>query len=265
MAIVIRSILLFLLITCAVKAQNCGRSRRRPWRSLSCQEQRTFLQACQDLKASGRWDELVLNHERSGDWGHEVPAFLSWHRWLMWMGERELQRIIGTCLTIPYWDWERDGGIESALRPDGFGSNTGRGCVRDGIARDWNIVETGGCLTRDFDDRIPISRDVEVLSRITNFRNFAQFRVQLEGAPHTGTHEWVGGQMADRWAVDGKQKLFCQPLNFLMVCLTRLSHLFFTKQCRPYLLDSSVRYYFDDWQYYHLINHLLAFPVLLQR
>lgn len=196
------SLLFWSLVLAPVLGQNCGTSRRRPWRSLSCAEQETFLRACQDLKASGRWDELVLNHQRSGQWGHQVPAFLLWHRWLMWIGERELQRISGTCLTIPYWDWERQGGLESALSPDTFGSNTGRGCVRDGIARDWRIVETGGCLTRAFDNGWRISRDVEVLSRITNNRNFRQFRVQLEGAPHTNTHEWVGGQMADRWAVD---------------------------------------------------------------
>jgi tyrosinase len=251
--------LLLLFLPSFIWAQDCGTSRRRPWRSLSCEEQETFLRACQELKASGRWDELVLNHFRSGDWAHMVPAFLFWHRWLAWIAERELQRISGTCLTIPYWDWERSGSIPSVFRADTFGSVSGRGCVRDGIARNWRVVQNGGCLIREFDNSWRISRDVEVLSRITNNPEFGIFRRELEGTPHTNTHEWVGGPMADRWAVDdpvfflhhsnvdrmfalwqnywgysgedldqlGRRVSFYMHIHVHMICLLSLIHVFY--------------------------------------
>ena len=194
-----------------VKAQNCGTSVRRPWRSLSCGEQDDYLNAYRQLKASGNWNELVRVHQNSGDWGHEVSAFLIWHRWYVWIFERELQRVSGSCLAVPFWDWERSGGIDSVLHPDTFGTNNGGGCVRDGVAANWETAENGRCLVRDFDRNFDISRDVEVLSRITNSPDFRDFRRELEGAPHTNLHSWVGGAMRDRWAPDGKshQNFWC--------------------------------------------------------
>ena len=79
------ALLLFLLAAAPVQvvnAQNCGTSRRRPWRSLSCSDQDEYLDAYRQLKASGRWNELVRVHQQSGDWGHEVPMFLLWHRYV---------------------------------------------------------------------------------------------------------------------------------------------------------------------------------------
>ena len=142
-----------------VHAQNCGTSRRRPWRSLSCSDQDDYLDAYRQLKASGRWNELVRVHQNSGDWGHEVSMFLLWHRWYVWIFERELQRISGSCLSVPYWDWERGSSFETVLHPDTFGTNNGGGCVRDGIARNWETAENGRCLIREFDDdhRITVS------------------------------------------------------------------------------------------------------------
>ena len=196
------ALLLFLLAAAPVQvvnAQNCGTSRRRPWRSLSCSDQDEYLDAYRQLKASGRWNELVRVHQQSGDWGHEVPMFLLWHRyviiiikrqkkekyfgylfsglttswvflhliylifcrpnhrWYVWIFERELQRISGTCLTIPYWDWERPSSFETVLHPETFGTNNGGGCVTDGIARDWTTAENGRCPVRAFDNRERVS------------------------------------------------------------------------------------------------------------
>jgi len=197
------SLFVFLAACSLVSAQNCGTSRRRPWRSLSCSEQDAYLDAAQRLKATGLWDELVRVHFESGDWGHEVPMFLLWHRWYVFIFERELQRVSGSCLTVPYWDWERRSSFETVFHEDTFGSIDVRGCVRDGIAAGWSVAENGRCLLRDFDYRMEISSDVEIVNRITNSDEFRVFAPNLEGAPHTNLHSWVGGPMRDRWAPDG--------------------------------------------------------------
>jgi Common central domain of tyrosinase len=185
-----------LLVSClglVVQAQQCGTSRRRPWRSLSCAEQDTFLNAVMLLKDSGVYDDIAVVHASTGPAAHNVPAFLPWHRYYTWVFERELQRVTGSCITVPYWDWERAGSIATVLGPNSFGSEN-PGCVTDGIASGWN--DNNGCLERAFRRQFSLSTGVEVLSRITNSPTFVDFSVLLEGAPHTAVHSFVGGSMA---------------------------------------------------------------------
>jgi hypothetical protein len=155
-------VLLLSLLVGIVDAQGCGTARRRPWRSLSCAEQQAFINAIQQVKDSGVYDEVTRVHRNSGDDVHFVPPFLPFHRWLLAVFEREMQRITGTCITIPYWDWERgsrDQTTATVLSTWGFGSNNGGGCTRDGITRNWRVAENGGCLIRRFVDRIGFTRD----------------------------------------------------------------------------------------------------------
>ena len=184
-----------------VQAQQCGTSRRRPWRSLTCAEQDEFLSAVQAMKADGVYDDIAVVHAQTGPLAHNVPAFLPWHRYYTWVFERELQRVSGSCLFVPYWDWERTGSLATVLGPNSFGTEN-PGCVTDGIASGWN--GDNGCLTRAFNQRFSFTRDVEVLSRITNSPNFADFSVELEGAPHTAVHQFVGGNMGSMASPYGK-------------------------------------------------------------
>lgn len=188
-----------------VEAQNCGVSRRRPWRSLSCQEQRAYIDAVQAMKNSGVYDEITRVHENSGNDNHFVQPFLPFHRWLIWVFEREMQRTTGTCITVPYWDWERGSrgqALQPILMPWSFGTNNGGGCTTDGITEDWRVAEHGGCLIRRFVNSIGFIRDVEVLNRITNMPTFAQFWPSYEAAPHTNPHDYIGGPMEGFWAPD---------------------------------------------------------------
>ena len=63
--------------------------------------------------------------------------------------------------------------------------------------------ETGRCLWRVFDINWSLSRDVEVLSRITNFPRFINFGDVFENGPHAGPHNYIGGSMAGDWSPDG--------------------------------------------------------------
>ena len=203
-AFLVTTLLLPAVVAVEESQEDCGTSRRRPWRDLSCTEQQEFLQAVQALKQNGIYDEFVNVHWDSRKMAHDVPEFLPWHRWFLYIFEKELQRVSGTCMTVPYWDWER-GDHQIVLKSWSFGRQNGGGCVEDGIARYWNPAEPKlKCLWRDFDDAWQITRDAEVLSRITNFHDFDRFARALESAPHSGVHQWIGGHMSDDWSPDGK-------------------------------------------------------------
>src|SRR6516165_1368226 len=49
------------------------------------------------------------NSMRMPMWAHRCPAFLPWHRELLYQYERDLQAVSGdSSLGIPYWDWSVD-------------------------------------------------------------------------------------------------------------------------------------------------------------
>ncbi len=53
--------------------------------------------------ANGNW--TVVSNIRMRMWAHRCPAFLSWHRELLYQFERDLQTVRRDVnLTIPYWD-----------------------------------------------------------------------------------------------------------------------------------------------------------------
>lgn len=212
------------LLPVAVDGQGCGTSQRRSWRALTCGEQQEFLDAVQALKDSGMYDDFVRVHFDSAGFAHNVAEFLPWHRWFLWVFERELQSISGSCVTIPYWDAERGDTLPIVLRASTFGTNNGGGCATDGIANGWAMAQPGrNCLERDFDASISFSRDAEVLSRVTNNVAFADFTVAIEGSPHSGPHDYIGGPMRNDWAADGRYTYYGQFVTFSPVQLINTS------------------------------------------
>lgn len=182
-AIFLAAVLLLLVLLPILVDAQCGSSRRRPWRSLSCQEQREFLDAVQELKDRGIYDEFVRVHWDSRDFAHNVLELFPWHRWFVWVFEQELQRVTGSCsISVPYWDWERGDTLPIMFKASTFGTRENRGCVTDGIAADWDPAENGErCLRREFDNSISFTRDVELLSRITNSNDFDRFHGAMQG------------------------------------------------------------------------------------
>ena len=138
--------------------------RRRAWRDASCADRSFFLDAVQDLKALSdintlgipNFDRFSTMHHSNGAFAHNGSPFLPWHRWYIYKFEEALQTVSGRCVTVPYWDWERDSGNEAnspVLDAATLGSATGfdssTHCVTEGIASSWASTErTGGCLER---------------------------------------------------------------------------------------------------------------------
>jgi len=88
---------------------SCSHSVRKPWESLSCDERSEFLAAARALKNDDDlWGDFAAMHFDNNRRAHGADQFLPWHRWFLWVFEKELQRVSQKCITIPFWSWEND-------------------------------------------------------------------------------------------------------------------------------------------------------------
>jgi len=213
-------------------ARDCHTSFRRPWRDLSCREQDDFLAAIIQVKNSGAFDEFIQVHLGVAQFTHGPAEFLPWHRWFIWNFEKLLQQTTGTCMYIPYWDWERDAEWErhsDVMHPATFGSWGGSGCTSNGITnyhapfrRSPGINnEAAGCVTRNFLEGFSFTGEAQILAMISNYNQFADttgnaigqtqddptpvgtsngFRIEFENGPHLLVHGIIAGHMGTNWS-----------------------------------------------------------------
>ncbi|MFB7863892.1 grixazone synthase [Streptomyces sp. NPDC056069] len=103
---------------------------------MTAEEKRRFIHAVKEIKRRGIYDRFVDLHIRvnSQDYldkitgkrlGHINPGFLPWHRQYLLRFERELQKV-DPRVTLPYWDWSIDHGVDSPLWADNFMGGNGR-------------------------------------------------------------------------------------------------------------------------------------------
>src|ERR1700712_4356576 len=100
---------------------------RKNAKFLSAAEKERFVKACVFMKNDivdpatqlSKWDQYVGIHlmiqdafapgHGSVNFGHSCYSFLSWHRYLLYRFEKDLQSYVhvpGTPdLMLPYWDW----------------------------------------------------------------------------------------------------------------------------------------------------------------
>ncbi len=155
-------------------------------------ERTAFVNAVLALKADGRYDPYVTQHQGAGIHGHNGPAFFPWHREYLIRFENDLQSV-DPSVNIPYWDWTADNvnasGTESLLWRNDLMGGPGNGpgfTITTGPFAGWGIRRsnfnifgfpgTGGSLA----------------SAMTQLR-YRDFR-SVEG-PHGSAHVWVGGDM----------------------------------------------------------------------
>jgi len=207
-----------------IQAQtSCSTPRqRKAWSKLTPEEQSIFLDAVRALKQlpAGStnpppYDVFVRAHAENYLASHSIQLlvedFLPWHRWFLWQYETALQTVSGTCLTLPFWEWELDSGNEDAsapLMPSTFGSVSGivqrgapsvKGSVTEGVANCDDIwqttVFTNSCLQRAFSSRSSFTSQSGVINRILSNPDYAEFFPALEGTPHAIPHNYVGRHM----------------------------------------------------------------------
>lgn len=110
--------------------------------------------------------------------------FLPWHRAYLIAFERELRNIDNT-LSIPYWDWDADGG-----RLIGISGILGLSSQRDiGLLAGQPV--TGPNQKPWFSN----SATVQMMEQYTG--DYYPWSRELEGPLHGGGHNWVGGDMSN--------------------------------------------------------------------
>ena len=78
---------------------------------MTCEEQDAYLDAVTKLKEAGIYDDFSRAHSLlTFDFTriHLTADFFPWHRWFVYVFERELQKIVNSCdMFVPYWSWVR--------------------------------------------------------------------------------------------------------------------------------------------------------------
>jgi tyrosinase len=177
--------------------------------------------------ANGNW--TATSSMRMPMWAHRCPAFLPWHRELLYQFERDLQAVSGdSSLAIPYWDWSSDQSPTGApWLDDLMGGDGGDGPVTTGPfagAANWKLnlsEDQVDHLVRGFGrfdqdgatfPRLPTAAEVNATLGDDTYDaapwndtgSLASFRNHLEGwyvppgsdvqdGMHNLVHLWVGG------------------------------------------------------------------------
>jgi tyrosinase len=211
---------------------------RREWRKMSRVEKRQFLQAVKCLKhkpsktrpTGTLFEDFAFVRGQIGMRTIGVASFFPWHRYLLWVFERELKNSCGYPGGIPFWDWTQD---YNALAHSpllnglpGFGSDgnplatVGNGthgayCVTDGnfanhmaafdYVSGYGIAPSPHCVSRRFDPEDPEGRRAgalvapPVISDIMALPDFASFSEAMQDetvGPAVVIPNWMQGDMA---------------------------------------------------------------------
>jgi tyrosinase len=195
---------------------------RRDITSLSPTELSALASAINELKRRRVYHEFVRDHANSMINAHRQSAFLPWHRQFILIYESEL-RAINSSITLPYWDWSIDPGVDAAgnaswnsamvrlLGGNGSGTNS---AVTTGPFAAWTAVDSAGNDTSlplqrtSWALSLPRAADVGVALLKTPYDESpwddgvatGGFRNELEGWAranhlHNVVHGWVGGSM----------------------------------------------------------------------
>ena len=191
----------------------CSATRvRKAWSLLTCSERQEYVQAVKTLNAEqpDEYRKLVVLHDFNFGFAHGTSSFLPWHRWYILAYENAIRSLRGfECLTLPYWDWERDAQsreMSSVLRAETFGAyhSPSETCVSDGIGAGWSDhnIENVGCLNRNFGGfgSRGFTGSLSMRELITSNPSYETWRPTFEGNPHAAPHNWVGGDMSSAFS-----------------------------------------------------------------
>lgn len=150
---------------------------------------------------------MVDVHDHNARYAHGTSLFLPWHRMYILGYENLLRSLPGfECVTVPYWDWEREKDREMSAAPlkrDTFGSLANQPsstqCINSGIARTWEARQTIGgtpCVKRAVRRSGSFTGEASMQEMIQNEPLDAEFSRWLEGSPHASPHNFIGGHMS---------------------------------------------------------------------
>ncbi|VDK73872.1 unnamed protein product, partial [Anisakis simplex] len=127
---------------------------RKEFRMMSDDERNRYHRAMTELKSSGEYDRLTVEHFRVGtaSGAHAGPGFLPWHREFLKRVEIAL-RLVDPTVAIPYWDMVLDNYLDDPrdsilFSPLFVGENDALGNVVTGPYGYWSTTEGGNAIKR---------------------------------------------------------------------------------------------------------------------
>lgn len=203
---------------------------RRSIYSLSPTELQRLAAAFNTLKSNGTYQRFANTHMQAMNTftppndpstfrnaAHRGPAFLPWHRGLVWEFEQELRKVDPT-VSLPYWPFEQDASTANAgqiprlfsaayIGSDGNRNQSNR--VTDGPFASWGIIRMIGRDPQGL-PTLPTQAEVNTLLQYNNYdsapydESSSGFRNGIEGwigtngqvSGHNRVHLYVGGDMA---------------------------------------------------------------------
>ncbi|KAL6478835.1 hypothetical protein MHYP_G00122680 [Metynnis hypsauchen] len=174
-------------------------TQRKEVRDMSQSEREEYHKAIQKIyHKSDMWEGFVRQQAEFLPQANDNVYFLPWHRYFLWMVERELQTVSSCSISIPYLEWTVDAGAQdtsSAWQANMFGGDgePGSECVKlhpfQQAEKPWVP-----CLRRHFNASIslPDAVTLQILLAEPDFLSFSQ-QLQVAGALF---QRWVGGHMA---------------------------------------------------------------------
>eukprot|EP00659_Diplonema_papillatum_P001098 gene1098-1680_t len=190
----------------------CPQRVRKAFSSLTCAEKEHFAAAVSALKQQRPMDyeRFVDTYEHTEKYSRGTSAFLSWNRWFLVQFENAVRELNGfECMTLPYWDWEKDDDsvtLSAPLRNNTFGTvgvesseaqvNLFK-CVSSGVAKGWS-TGTNTCVKRSRSSagQYAVVGEMQLAALITSFDSFKGFAPRLASGPDAGAHHVIGGHMA---------------------------------------------------------------------
>eukprot|EP01061_Rhynchopus_euleeides_P005902 TRINITY_DN14_c0_g2_i1.p1 TRINITY_DN14_c0_g2~~TRINITY_DN14_c0_g2_i1.p1 ORF type:complete len:802 (+),score=268.43 TRINITY_DN14_c0_g2_i1:102-2507(+) len=185
---------------------HCGPRVRRAYSTLTCAERQFFADAVNTFVTTRPelyWG-IVDTHITQQLFAHSTSAFLPWHRQYVLQYENMLRSLPGfECVTVPYWDWERDAADEflaAPMKATTFGSFENHPprtwqCINSGIAEGWQ-KRNGDCIARRRSTSSQFTGEAALAALVVNWEDWQNFAARLEGAPHAAPHNYVSGDMS---------------------------------------------------------------------
>ncbi len=197
---------------------------RKNVNSLSASEKANLITAIKALKANGKYNAYVQEHQAAMDnptpanispftrnSAHRGPAFLPWHREFLRRLELDLQAEVAG-VSLPYWDWATDAALaDPSTAPiwandlmGGNGSGAGN-IVQSGpfafdaadpgnswIIADENGNPTGNGLVRNFGDQIATLPNQDHIDEIQLINTYDSGAFDVSSAGYRGSNEgWL--------------------------------------------------------------------------
>jgi tyrosinase len=173
---------------------------RKEIRDLTPEEFINFIDAFRKVKESGYWDNLTRIHLDFNGITHSTPIFLPYHRLLLELMEKEMQKYYpGLCM--PYWNWALDS--QSPEKSIVFTSVYFGG---NGVWPEYEVT-TGpfanmsipypkpGKLKRKFDMGRTISPFLapeDLMMMINEAKSYNEFNAKISLKPHMDVHDYIG-------------------------------------------------------------------------